>query len=33
MYLTGGLRYREQDIQVAGSNLYLSVLIVLATIR
>jgi Ca2+:H+ antiporter len=30
--LTGGLRYREQDIQVAGSNLYLSVLIVLATI-
>ena len=30
--LTGGLRYCEQDIQVAGSNLYLSVLIVLATI-
>ena len=30
--LTGGLRYREQDIQVAGSNLYLTVLIVLATI-
>src|SRR5258707_8126193 len=30
--LTGGLRYREQDIQVAGSNLYLSVLFVLATI-
>src|SRR6266478_4112251 len=28
----GGLRYREQDIQVAGSNLYLSVLFVLATI-
>src|SRR5437879_9556646 len=30
--LTGGMRYREQDIQVAGSNLYLTVLIVLATI-
>jgi Ca2+:H+ antiporter len=30
--LTGGLRYREQDIQVSGSNLYLSVLAVLATI-
>src|SRR5437879_5819980 len=30
--LAGGLRYREQDIQVAGSSLYLSVLIVLATI-
>jgi Ca2+:H+ antiporter len=30
--LAGGLRYREQDVQVAGSNLYLSVLIVLATI-
>jgi Ca2+:H+ antiporter len=30
--LTGGLRYREQDIQVTGSNLYLSVLAVLATI-
>ena len=30
--LVGGLRYREQDIQVSGSNLYLSVLIVLATI-
>jgi Ca2+:H+ antiporter len=28
----GGLRYREQDIQVSGSNLYLSVLSVLATI-
>src|SRR5271169_5616080 len=28
----GGLRYREQDIQVTGSNLYLSVLAVLATI-
>ena len=30
--LVGGLRYREQDIQVSGSNLYLSVLAVLATI-
>ena len=30
--LVGGLRYREQDVQVTGSNLYLSVLIVLATI-
>jgi len=30
--LAGGLRYREQDIQVSGSKLYLSVLIVLATI-
>jgi Ca2+:H+ antiporter len=30
--LAGGLRYREQDVQVAGSNLYLSVLIVMATI-
>jgi Ca2+:H+ antiporter len=30
--LTGGLRYREQDIQVSGANLYLSVLAVLATI-
>jgi Ca2+:H+ antiporter len=30
--LVGGLRYREQDVQVAGSNLYLSVLAVLATI-
>jgi Ca2+:H+ antiporter len=30
--LAGGLRYREQDIQVSGSNLYLSVLSVLATI-
>src|SRR6266853_4207808 len=30
--LSGGLRYREQDVQVSGSNLYLSVLIVLATI-
>jgi Ca2+:H+ antiporter len=30
--LTGGLRYREQDVQITGSNLYLSVLAVLATI-
>jgi Ca2+:H+ antiporter len=30
--LGGGLRYREQDVQVSGSNLYLSVLFVLATI-
>src|ERR1700692_1112561 len=30
--LVGGLRYREQEVQVTGSNLYLSVLIVLATI-
>src|SRR6185312_16186687 len=30
--MAGGLRYREQDVQVAGSNLYLSVLVVLATI-
>lgn len=30
--LAGGLRYREQDVQVAGSNLYLSVLIVMGTI-
>ena len=28
----GGLRYREQDFQVRGANLYLSVLFVLATI-
>ncbi|MDI1264131.1 MAG: ionic transporter y4hA, partial [bacterium] len=28
----GGLRYREQDVQVTGANLYLSVLVVLATI-
>jgi len=27
----GGLRYREQDFQVTGANLYLSVLFVLAT--
>ena len=30
--LAGGLRYREQDVQIAGSSLYLSVLVVLATI-
>src|SRR3982074_2009472 len=30
--LIGGLRSREQDVQVTGSSLYLSVLIVLATI-
>src|SRR6202162_6344108 len=30
--LVGGLRYREQDVQVSGSSLYLSVLLVLATI-
>src|ERR1700681_1462771 len=30
--LAGGLRYREQDFQVSGANLYLSVLAVLATI-
>src|ERR1700712_1340521 len=30
--LAGGLRYREQEVQVSGSSLYLSVLIVLATI-
>jgi Ca2+:H+ antiporter len=30
--LGGGLRYREQDFQISGANLYLSVLIVLATI-
>jgi Ca2+:H+ antiporter len=30
--LAGGLRYREQDVRVTGSSLYLSVLIVLATI-
>jgi Ca2+:H+ antiporter len=30
--LVGGFRYREQDVQVTGSSLYLSVLIVLATI-
>jgi Ca2+:H+ antiporter len=30
--LAGGLRYREQDVQVTGSSLYLSVLVVLSTI-
>ncbi|KIZ46271.1 MULTISPECIES: ionic transporter y4hA [Rhodopseudomonas] len=30
--LVGGLRFREQEFQVAGASLYLSVLIVLATI-
>src|SRR5258708_36546861 len=30
--LAGGLRYRKQDIQVTGSSLYLSVLVVLATL-
>jgi Ca2+:H+ antiporter len=30
--LLGGLRYREQDFQVSGANLYLSMLTVLATI-
>jgi Ca2+:H+ antiporter len=30
--LIGGLRYREQEFQISGSNLYLSVLIALATI-
>src|ERR1700709_2381614 len=30
--LAGGLRFREQDFQVTGSTVYLSVLIVLATI-
>jgi Ca2+:H+ antiporter len=30
--LAGGLRYREQDFQISGANLYLSVLTVLATI-
>jgi Ca2+:H+ antiporter len=30
--LAGGLRYREQDIQVSGSSVYLSVLSVLSTI-
>src|SRR6202158_2710727 len=30
--LVGGLRYREQEFQISGANLYLSVLIVLATI-
>jgi Ca2+:H+ antiporter len=30
--LAGGVRYREQDVQVSGSSVYLSVLAVLATI-
>ncbi|MGH6740515.1 MAG: calcium:proton antiporter [Bradyrhizobium sp.] len=30
--LAGGLRYREQDVRVSGSNLYLSMLTVMATI-
>src|SRR3954449_10042802 len=30
--LAGGLRYREQEFQVTGANVYLSVLIVFATI-
>jgi Ca2+:H+ antiporter len=30
--LVGGLRYREQGFQIAGANVYLSVLVVLATI-
>jgi len=30
--MSGGFRYREQDIQATGANVYLSVLIVLATI-
>lgn len=30
--LTGGLRFREQDVRVTGTNVYLSVLIVFATI-
>jgi len=30
--LAGGLRYREQDVQVSGSSVYLSMLAVLATI-
>src|SRR5712671_6179897 len=30
--LIGGLKYREQDFQVSGANLYLSVLFVMATI-
>ena len=30
--LVGGLKYREQDFQISGANLYLSVLVVLATI-
>ena len=30
--MSGGFRYREQDFQITGANVYLSVLIVLATI-
>ena len=30
--LAGGLKFREQDFQISGANIYLSVLIVLATI-
>jgi Ca2+:H+ antiporter len=30
--LVGGMKFREQDFQVSGANLYLSVLVVLATI-
>ena len=30
--LVGGLKFREQDFQISGANIYLSVLIVLATI-
>src|ERR1700755_1515046 len=30
--LVGGMKYREQDFQISGANLYLSVLVVLATI-
>ncbi len=30
--LLGGLKFREQDFQISGANLYLSVLVVLATI-
>jgi Ca2+:H+ antiporter len=30
--LVGGLKFREQDFQISGANLYLSVLVVLATI-
>src|SRR5438552_739731 len=30
--LVGGMKYREQEFQISGANLYLSVLVVLATI-
>src|ERR1700682_4261274 len=30
--LVGGLKFREQDFQISGANLYLSMLVVLATI-